>query len=170
MNFLSSDTDITLESWLPFTTISSLYLLVQFNHPRELTDQSRAAVARFVHAGIPALNQSVLLRGVNDSADTLEALCNGLLAARIKPYYLFQGDMVSGTAHLRVPLEKGLSIVKELRRRLSGLAMPVYAVDLPEGGGKVPVDSIYLKGRDSDGSWIFETPDGGERRYRDPEV
>lgn len=146
------------------------FLLVQYNHPRELTSRSVAAVARFVDAGIPVLNQTVLLRGVNDDVDVLEALCNGLLSARIKPYYLFQGDMVGGTAHLRVPLEKGLSLVKELRRRLSGLAMPVYAVDLPEGGGKVPVDSLYLKGRDPDGAWVFETPDGGERRYRDPEV
>lgn len=146
------------------------FLMVQFNHPRELTAQSREATARFIDAGIPVFNQSVLLRGVNDDAGILEELCNGLLAARIKPYYLFQGDLVEGTAHLRVPLEKGLALVKELRRRLSGLAMPVYAVDLPEGGGKVPVDSMYLKGRDSDGAWVFETPDGGERRYRDPEV
>ncbi len=86
------------------------YLMTQFNHPRELTKESIKAVSLFIDAGIPAMNQSVLLRGVNDDVDTLEELCNELLFNRIKPYYLFQGDMVSGTAFFRVPLKRGLEI------------------------------------------------------------
>ena len=144
--------------------------MVQFNHPRELTPQSIAAVAKFVDHGIPAMNQSVLLRGVNDDADTLEELCNKLLAARIKPYYLFQGDLVEGTDYFRVPLEKGMQIEQELRRRLSGLAMPVYTSDLPHGGGKIPLCQDYLVSHGDDGSWTFRTPEGGLRHYHDPNV
>jgi len=147
---------------------AAFYLMTQFNHPRELTAQAKEAVAKFIDHGIPAMNQTVLLRGVNDNVDTLEKLCNGLVASRIKPYYLFQGDLVSGTEHFRVPLEKGMAIERELRRRLSGLAMPVYAADLPQGGGKVPLCQAYLEGNDGNGTWTFRTPDGGVRHYRDP--
>lgn len=146
------------------------YLMTQFNHPRELTPQAVVAVSRFVDAGIPAMNQTVLLHGVNDDADTLEELCDKLVASRIKPYYLFQGDLVTGTSHFRVPLEKGFALEQELRRRLSGLAMPVYAADLPQGGGKVPLSHWYLQGREPDGSWLFTTPDGQLRRYPDPSM
>ena len=144
------------------------YLMTQFNHPRELTAQAIAAVGKFIDAGIPAMNQTVLLHGVNDDPDTLEELCNMLVASRIKPYYLFQGDLVSGTSHFRVPLERGFELEQELRRRLSGLAMPVYAIDLPQGGGKVPLTHCYLQGRDADGTWVFSTPEGKLRRYSDP--
>ena len=147
------------------------YLMTQFNHPRELTPESIRAVSLFVDAGIPAMNQSVLLKGVNDDADTLEELCNGLLFNRIKPYYLFQGDMVSGTSYFRVSLKKGMEIEQELRRRLSGLAMPVYTADLPDGGGKVPLCGSYIvKSPDKEkGSWLFRTPDGETRVITDPQ-
>ena len=146
------------------------YLMTQFNHPRELTPQSIRAVSLFVDAGIPAMNQSVLLRGVNDNADVLEELCNSLLFNRIKPYYLFQGDMVSGTSAFRVPLEKGLEIEQELRRRLSGLAMPAYTADLPDGGGKVPLCGSYIISHDKEkGSWKFRTPEGKTRILSDPQ-
>lgn len=141
------------------------FLMTQFNHPRELTAEAIKAVSLFVDAGIPAMNQSVLLRGVNDNADTLEELCNKLLFSRIKPYYLFQGDLVSGTAHQRVPLEKGLALEKELRRRLSGMAMPLYAVDLPHGGGKVPLIEGYIVDSDSATHWNFITAEGKQRSY-----
>lgn len=144
------------------------YLMVQFNHPRELTEQAVQACARFIDAGIPAMNQSVLLNGVNDSADVLEELCNKLVFARIKPYYLFQGDLVSGTSGFRVSLEKGLQIERELRRRLSGLAMPVYAADLPQGGGKVPLCGSYIEGFEN-GVWTFRTLEGEKRLYPDPQ-
>lgn len=141
------------------------YLMTQFNHPRELTPQAIAAVGMFVDAGIPAMNQSVLLKGVNDSADTLEELCNKLIFSRIKPYYLFQGDLVEGTSHFRVPLERGLALEKELRKRLSGLAMPLYAVDLPQGGGKVPLTEGYLQESSGCDVWNFTTVEGTSSSY-----
>ncbi len=147
------------------------YLMTQFNHPRELTKESIKAVSLFIDAGIPAMNQSVLLRGVNDDVDTLEELCNELLFNRIKPYYLFQGDMVSGTSYFRVPLRRGMEIERELRVRLSGLGMPNYVADLPDGGGKVPLCGSYiLQSPDKEkGSWKFRTPEGGTRILTDPQ-
>lgn len=144
------------------------YLMCQFNHPRELTQQAIVAVDRFVEAGIPAMNQTVLLRGVNDDADVLVELCNRLVSHRIKPYYLFQGDLVEGTAHFRVPIQKGLLLEEQLRQRLSGLAMPVYAIDLPAGGGKVPLGRSYLLGKDEQGAWMFQNAEGVIRTYPDP--
>ena len=108
------------------------------------------------------MNQSVLLRAVNDDVDTLEQLFRGLLRLGVKPYYLFQGDLASGTAHFRVPLARGMALVQELRGRLSGLAMPTYAVDLP-GGGKVPVETALL--RTEADAYVFRGPDGAEYRY-----
>ncbi len=141
------------------------YLMTQFNHPHELTEEAVGAVAMFVDAGIPAMNQSVLLKGVNDDVETLEELCNKLVFSRIKPYYLFQGDLVEGTSHFRVPLQKGLVLEKELRRRLSGLAMPLYAVDLPQGGGKVPLTEGYLEESHGCAVWNFTTVEGKKRTY-----
>ena len=145
------------------------YLMTQFNHPREITEDAVRAVSLFVDAGIPALNQSVLLRGVNDNADVLEELCNRLLMIRVKPYYLFQGDMVSGTSDFRVPLRQGMEIERELRVRLSGLGMPNYVADLPDGGGKVPLCGSYIIGQPDKekGSWIFRTPEGEIRTLTD---
>ena len=144
------------------------YLMCQFNHPRELTPQAIEAIDRFVDAGIPAMNQTVLLRGVNDDVEVLVELCNRLVSNRIKPYYLFQGDLVEGTAHFRVPIEKGLHLEEQLRQRLSGLAMPVYAIDLPEGGGKVPLGRNYLLGKNEQGEWMFRNAEGVIRTYPDP--
>lgn len=141
-----------------------IYLMTQFNHPRELTKESIGAINLFVDNGFPALNQAVLLRGVNDSVEVLEELMNSLLFNRIKPYYLFQGDLVEGTGHLRVPLKEGLILEKELRKRLSGLAMPTYAVDLPGGAGKVVLTYNYLTGFNENVA-IFEAPQGGQVGY-----
>jgi len=160
-------TDALIAVFRKFRT-APFYLMVQFNHPRELTPEAVSACAKFIDAGIPAMNQSVLLRGVNDSADVLEKLCNDLVFARIKPYYLFQGDLVSGTSAFRVPLEKGLGIERELRRRLSGLAMPLYAADLPQGGGKVPLCGSYIESFEN-GVWTFRTSEGEKRSYPDPQ-
>ncbi len=145
------------------------YLMTQFNHPREITQDSIKAVSMFVDAGIPAFNQSVLLRGVNDNVDVLEELCNKLLLIRVKPYYLFQGDMVSGTGDFRVPLRRGMEIERELRIRLSGMGMPNYVADLPYGGGKVPLCGSYiLQQPDKEkGSWLFRTPEGETRILAD---
>ncbi len=140
------------------------FLMTQFNHPRELTPLSVRAVGMFIDRGIPAFNQSVLLRGVNDDPDVLDDLCNGLLFARIKPYYLFQTDLVSGTASFRVPIERGMEIERALRCRLSGLAMPSYTLDLPDGGGKVPLCGSYVDGIDGN-VCTLHNPDGETRLY-----
>ena len=144
------------------------YLMTQFNHPAELTEDAVEAVGRFVDMGIPAFNQSVLLKGVNDDAAVLKELSEKLLMARVKPYYLFQDDPVRGTAHFRVDIEDGLAIEKELRSELSGLAMPQYTADLPAGGGKVILTHGYYMGSEDEGGrkrYAFETPDGGIRHY-----
>ena len=161
--------DDSLISMFRSHSSAPFYLMTQFNHPREITADAIRAVSLFVDAGIPALNQSVLLRGVNDSADVLEELCNRLLQIRVKPYYLFQGDMVSGTADFRVPLKKGMEIEQELRLRLSGLGMPNYVADLPDGGGKVPLCGNYIISQPDKekGSWLIRTPEGGTRVLAD---
>lgn len=114
-----------------------LYLTTHFNHPRELTPEVVEACTRLAAAGIPMANQTVLLRGINDDADTLVALCGVLLQMRVRPYYLHQLDPVRGTGHFRVPIERGLQLVGTLRQRVSGLAVPHYILDLPGGRGKV---------------------------------
>ncbi len=144
------------------------WMVIHANHPRELTDELRRGVRLLLGAGVPVLNQSVLLRGINDRADTLEELFRGLVRAGVKPYYLFQGDLASGTAHFRVPLERGISLMQELRGRLSGLALPTFAVDLP-GGGKVPVEASLL--RTEPDAFVLRGPDGEEYRYpREAEI
>ncbi len=114
-----------------------LYVNIHFNHPDELTPRAIQACARLADAGIPLGSQTVLLRGVNDDADTLHRLFQALLEIRVRPYYLHQIDRVPGTAHFRVPLARALELIGGLRGRLSGMAMPHFMVDLPEGGGKV---------------------------------
>jgi len=157
----------SLISKLKESGFKAIYVMSQFNHPSEITPKALSAIDLFIDNGILVLNQTVLLKGINDDVATLETLMNNLVGNRIKPYYLFQGDLVSGTNHFRVPLEQGLEIEKELRRRLSGLAMPLYAVDLPNGGGKVPIVHPYLK-KVEDHNSLFENYEGNEFYYPDP--
>jgi lysine 2,3-aminomutase len=140
-----------------------IWMVIHVNHPRELTESFQAAMRLLVHAGVPVLNQAVLLRGINDDPDTMEALLRGLVQARVKPYYLFQGDLAAGTAHFRVPISRGIELMQELRRRLSGLALPTYAVDLPGGAGKVPVESSIV--RIEPDAYVLRGADGLEYRY-----
>ncbi|NLW50845.1 MAG: KamA family radical SAM protein [Candidatus Brocadiaceae bacterium] len=121
-----------------------LYVNTHFNHPAELTPRSIEACERLADAGIPMGNQSVLLRGVNDSPQILEALFRGLLRIRVRPYYLYQCDLVRGVEHFRTPLARGIEIMEYLRGRLSGLAIPSFIVDAPDGGGKIPVLPNYV--------------------------
>ncbi len=116
-----------------------LYLNTHFNHPRELVAASVAACTRLADAGIPLGNQTVLLRGVNDDSETMTALCRGLLKIRVRPYYLHHLDQARGTAHFRVPVERGLEIIAAMRGQVSGLGIPQYVVDPPGGQGKVPL-------------------------------
>ena len=116
-----------------------MYVALHANHPRELTDAARAACRRLIDAGIAMVSQSVLLKGVNDDADTLEALMRGFVEMRVKPYYLHHGDLAPGTAHLRTTIAEGQALMRALRARLSGLALPTYVLDIPGAHGKVPV-------------------------------
>jgi lysine 2,3-aminomutase len=123
-----------------------VWVIVHANHPDELGPDTDAALARLVDAGIPVLNQSVLLRGVNDDADTLRRLCEALVERRVRPYYLHHPDAVTGNAHFRVSQSEGLALYRTLRSSLSGLALPRYVLDRPDGGGKVDVERFVLGG------------------------
>jgi lysine 2,3-aminomutase len=130
---------------------AAVYVGVHCNHARELTPAARGALARLADGGLPLLSQSVLLRGVNDSVEALEALFRGLVAARVRPYYLHHPDMARGTSHFRLPIEEGQALVRALRGRLSGLCQPTYVLDLPGGHGKSPIGPGYIDGTDGDG-------------------
>jgi lysine 2,3-aminomutase len=122
----------------------SIWLNTHFNHYREITPEAAAACDRLLRSGIPVNNQSVLLCGVNDSVAAQMKLCHGLLRIKVRPYYLFQCDEVQGTEHLRTPVDTGISIIEGLRGHTSGLAVPTFVIDLPHGGGKVPVQPDYV--------------------------
>jgi lysine 2,3-aminomutase len=125
------------------------------------------ALARLADAGIPLMGQTVLLAGVNDEVETLEALMRALVRCRVKPYYLHHPDLVRGTGHFRVSVERGQALMKALRGRLSGLAQPTYVLDVPGGHGKVPIGPGYL-GDDPDalsGALLIEDAFGGQHRY-----
>jgi len=143
-------------------THKATFVVLHANHPRELTKQARAACARFVDAGIPMLAQSVLLRGVNDDAETLAALMRSLVECRIKPYYLHHADLAPGTAHLRTSIAEGQGLMRALRGRVSGLCQPAYVLDIPGGYGKSPIGPSYVS---ADGS---EVEDFSGRRHTYP--
>ena len=143
-------------------TPKATYVVLHANHPRELTEQARAACARFVDAGMPMLSQSVLLRGVNDDAETLGALMRAFVECRIKPYYLHHADLAPGTAHLRTTIAEGQALMRALRGRYSGLCQPAYMLDIPGGHGKSPVGPNYVSGNGAE----IEDFRGRRHRYR----
>jgi lysine 2,3-aminomutase len=147
--------------------LTPVWVVIHANHPRELTSELESGVRLLRESGVPVLNQSVLLRGINDDPDTLEALFRGLTASGVKPYYLFQCDLAAGTRHFRVDLGRGVELMRLLRERLSGISLPTYAVDLPGGAGKVPIEASLLR---AEGEWyVLRAADGGEHRYpREP--
>lgn len=128
-----------------------LFINVHFNHPNELTPQSRRALTLLADAGIPLGNQTVLLKGVNDDPVVMRNLMQKLLTCRVRPYYIYQADMVAGTAHLRTTVQKGLEIIKSLRGWTSGLAVPHFVIDSPGGGGKIPLLPSYVESIDETG-------------------
>jgi lysine 2,3-aminomutase len=144
-----------------------IWLNTHFNHANELTGEAKAACEKILRCGIPVNNQSVLLAGINDSVETQIKLCHGLLKAKIRPYYLFQADEVEGTEHLRTTVEKGLGIIEAMRGHTSGLAIPTYVIDLPGGGGKVPLQASYLISR-QDGRMAFKNYLGKIYHYHNP--
>ncbi len=127
-----------------------LFLSVHSNHPRELTTEVREALGRLADAGIPLGNQSVLLRNVNDDPVIMRAHLQKLLMCRVKPYYLYQCDLISGSAHLRASVRKGIEIMESLRGHTTGYAVPQYVIDAPGGGGKVPINPDYIINRNDD--------------------
>ena len=121
-----------------------LWINTHFNHPNELSEQAKAACAALADAGVPLGNQTVLLRGVNDSPQVIEQLCRGLIQMRVRPYYLYQCDLVRGVEHFRTSIRKGIEIMEYLRGRVSGIAIPLFVVDAPHGGGKIPILPQYV--------------------------
>jgi lysine 2,3-aminomutase len=144
-----------------------LWVMTHFNHPREVTRESAEACARLADSGFPVMNQTVLLAGINDQADVLEALFRALVRCRVRPYYLLQADPVRGTAHLRTPLERGIEIMDRLQGRLSGIALPKLICDTPEGRGKVPLGRDYVMAR-APGRTTLRTFRGESVDYIDP--
>jgi lysine 2,3-aminomutase len=143
------------------------WLSIHFAHPDELTPEVTEACGRLANAGIPLGSQTVLLKGVNDEVDTLRRLFQGLLRIRVKPYYLYQCDPISGSAHFRTPVEKGLEMIRGLRGHTTGYAVPTYVIDAPGGGGKIPLLPEAIIGRDGD-DLLLKNFVGEVSRYPDP--
>ena len=146
-----------------------LFMSIHSNHPRELTTEVRDAMGRLADAGIPLGNQSVLLKHVNDDATVMKAHVQKLLMCRVKPYYIYQCDLISGSAHLRVSVRKGIEIMQQLRGHTTGYAVPQYVIDAPGGGGKVPVNPEYVLSHNADRvvlrnyeGKIFEYPEAAD--------
>ena len=125
-----------------------LWLSIHTNHPRELTTEVRDALALLANHGVPLGNQSVLLRGVNDNADVMKSLVHKLLMCRVRPYYLYQCDLIQGSSHLRTSVADGIDIIEQLRGHTTGYAIPQFVIDAPGGGGKVPLNPDYVLVRD----------------------
>ncbi|MEW6629347.1 MAG: KamA family radical SAM protein [Pseudomonadota bacterium] len=142
-------------------------VVTHFNHPREITDDVERACRTMRQAGFVLLNQSVLLKGVNDQVEVLEELCRELMyRLGVKPYYLHHGDLARGMAHRRTTIAEGQALVAALRRRLSGICNPTYVIDLPGGGGKVPLAASHIEGCEA-GTWRIRGQDGEVREYRE---
>ncbi len=125
-----------------------LWLSIHTNHPRELTTEVRDGLALLANHGVPLGNQSVLLRGVNDNADIMKSLVHKLLMCRVRPYYLYQCDLIQGSSHLRASVSDGIDIIEQLRGHTTGYAVPQFVIDAPGGGGKVPLNPDYVLVRD----------------------
>jgi lysine 2,3-aminomutase len=144
-----------------------LWMSIHTNHPKELTIEVREALARLANTGIPLGNQSVLLSGVNDHVETMRELVHKLLLCRVRPYYLYQCDLIRGSRHLRVPIGKGLEIIEGLRGFTSGYAIPQLVIDAPGGGGKVPINPEYVIFRDEE-RIVFRNYQGKVFEYPEP--
>ena len=144
-----------------------IWMSAHFIHPDECTPETAQACGRLVDAGIPLGSQTVLLKGVNDDVDTMKHLMHKLLLMRVRPYYLYQCDPISGSSHFRTPVAKGLEIIEGLRGHTTGYAVPTYVIDAPGGGGKIPLQPNNVLGRDGD--WLLlRNYEGQEYRYHDP--
>lgn len=150
--------------------VAPVYVNTHFNHPAEATRESEEALRGLLSAGAVMGNQMVLLRGVNDDAAAVEWLNRWLLRQGVRPYYMFQADMAEGITHFRTPLRVGLEIMRALRGRVSGLGVPQLVIDLPGGGGKVPLLPEYLEERLPGGRWVFRNWAGERYVFQDVEA
>lgn len=144
-----------------------LWMSLHFTHPDELTPEVAEACGRLADTGIPLGSQTVLLKGVNDDLETMKKLVHGLLKIRVKPYYLYQADPISGSGHFRTPVSTGVELIRGLRGHTSGYAVPTYVIDAPDGGGKIPISPDYVVGYEN-GDLLLKSFDGGVYRYPDP--
>jgi lysine 2,3-aminomutase len=145
----------------------TVYVALHANHVRELTDAARAACDRLIAVGIPMVSQTVLLKGINDDVEVLEDLMRAFVEMRIKPYYLHHGDLAPGTAHLRTTIADGQELMRALRKRLSGLALPTYVIDIPGAHGKVPIEAGHVRPDGSGRGCFIEDRHGHEHIYQD---
>ena len=144
-----------------------LWMSIHFTHPDEITAEVVEACERLADAGIPLGSQTVLLKGVNDSVETMKSLVHNLLKIRVRPYYLYQCDPITGSGQFRTPVSKGLEIIKGLRGHTTGYAVPSFVIDAPGGGGKIPLLPEYVAGRDGD-DLLLVNFEGKQYRYPDP--
>jgi lysine 2,3-aminomutase len=145
-----------------------IWMSLHFTHPDECTPEAYRACATLADAGIPLNSQTVLLAGINDTVDTMTVLMHHLLKMRVRPYYLYQCDPISGSSHFRTPVEKGLEIIRGLRGFTSGYAVPTYVIDAPGGGGKIPVMPECVMGRNAS-EWLLRNYEGKSFQYPDPQ-
>lgn len=155
---------ITPELCEVFKKHGPIWMSIHVNHPKEATQELKDACERLSFAGVPLGNQSVLLRGVNDDAEVMKALVHRLLRMRVRPYYLYQMDLITGGAHFKADVRKGLEIIQALRGHTTGYAVPQYVIDAPGGGGKVPINPEYLE-KITDDEVVFRNFEGREFRY-----
>jgi lysine 2,3-aminomutase len=158
---------ITLKLARMFKRYHPLWMSIHFTHPEELTEEVSTACARLADAGIPLQSQTVLLSGVNDDVDIMKRLFRGLIRMRVRPYYLYQCDPIIGSAHFRTSVQRGLDIIGKLRGYTTGFSVPLYVIDAPGGGGKIPIMPEYVIGRDGD-NLVMKNYEGKVYRYFDP--
>src|SRR5690606_18282773 len=147
-----------------FKKYGPIWMSIHVNHPKECTQELKDACERLAFAGVPLGNQSVLLKGVNDDPEVMKALVHRLLRMRVRPYYIYQMDLITGGAHFKVDVRKGIEIIKALRGHTTGYAVPQYVIDAPGGGGKVPINPDYVEQITED-EVIFRNYEGNRFRY-----
>jgi lysine 2,3-aminomutase len=145
-----------------------VWLSIHVTHPSEITPETDEAFERLADAGVPLGSQTVLLKGINDDIDVMKPLMQGLIRRRVRPYYIYQCDPITGSSHFRTPVEKGIEIIQGLRGHTTGYAVPQFVVDAPGGGGKIPLMPDYLVGRDGD-DLLLRNFEGNVYRYPDPD-
>jgi lysine 2,3-aminomutase len=155
---------ITPELCEIFKKHGPVWMSIHVNHPREATQELKDACERLAFAGVPLGNQSVLLRGVNDDPEVMKALVHRLLRMRVRPYYIYQMDLITGGAHFKADVRKGIEIIRALRGHTTGYAVPQYVIDAPGGGGKVPINPDYVESINDD-EVVFRNFEGRQFRY-----